>query len=522
MGINFSDVTQCSKPCKNCDNIGNLFLKDCNKINLDLDKKKEKSNKRYSTTISKDINNSIQDKFFSNKIINYINDSNAGNDINNISNLNSNNINTFRSGNIQSNNTEKKTFENDANNMKINNFNINYNENMNENNNIDNQENNNKNSNNDNNNENLDIFNNTHMIFNNNNVTIEKQDNKKEDNSIYEDNKDSFVKMEENIVEEDKKFEKGLNQYSKIEEKNEKSLVSNKEKNQINMNLDNANIEDLMNIIEIKNIENDSTIIEYNGEKGIFKGKLENKKNICGKGKIQYKDGRTYEGIFEKGVLNGKGKYTSSKGDIYEGTFTNGNLSGLGTIIMIKENKNASLSFNKEDSSEIFQDEINKEKIIYKGYIKDFKKEGIGVEECDEYKYEGYFHEDKKNGQGVVIYKTGDKYKGEFKDDKLTGNGNYLWNNGDTYNGEFLDGKMNGRGIYKWKEGGEYEGEYRNNIREGKGIFRWKNGIIFEGNFVDGKPEGQGIMKVKNKKVNVKYKNGELMDNLKEILDSIN
>ena len=55
MGINFSDVTQCSKPCNNCDNIGNLFLKDCNKINLDLDKKKEKSNKRYSTTVRKDI-----------------------------------------------------------------------------------------------------------------------------------------------------------------------------------------------------------------------------------------------------------------------------------------------------------------------------------------------------------------------------------------------------------------------------------------------------------------------------------
>ena len=434
MGINFSDVIQCSKPCNNCDNIGDLCLKDCKKKNLDLDIKKEKYNKRYSTTVSKDINNSIQDKFFSNKIINFINDSNAGNDINNISNLISNNINTLRSGNAPSNNTEKKTLynadigsENDVNNMKIDNFNINYNENMNENkNNIDKQEKNSKNSNNVNNNENLDIDNNNHMFFNNNNVTIEKQDNKKEDNSIYEDNKDSFVKMEENKVEEDKKFEKGLNQFSKIEEKNEKSIVSNKEKNQINMNLDNANIEDLMNIIEIRNIENDGTIIEYNGEKGIFKGKLEDRKKISGKGKIQYKDGRTYEGIFENGVLNGKGKYTSDKGDIYEGAFTNGNLSGLGTIIKIKENKNTSSIFNKEDSSEIFQNETNKEKIIYRGYIKDFKKEGKGIEECDEYKYEGYFHEDKKNGQGVVIYKTGDKYKGEFKEDKLTGNGNYL------------------------------------------------------------------------------------------------
>ena len=41
---------------------------------------------------------------------------------------------------------------------------------------------------------------------------------------------------------------------------------------------------------------------------------------------------------------------------------------------MIKANKNTSLSFNKEDSSEIFPDENNKEKIIYRGYIKFFKR----------------------------------------------------------------------------------------------------------------------------------------------------
>ena len=81
---------------------------------------------------------------------------------------------------------------------------------------------------------------------------------------------------------------------------------------------------------------------------------------------------------------------------------------------------------------------------------------------------------------------------------------------------------MHGKGLYKWKEGSEYEGEYNNNIREGKGIFRWKNGIEFEGNFLDGKPEGKGVMKSKDKEINVEYKKGELLGDIKEILKQLN
>ena len=377
---------------------------------------------------------------------------------------------------------------------------------------------------NENNKENNSTINNN-IVFNNNNITIENKKKYKEDSSTYEDNRDSFVKMAEKKYEEDKIFEKGLFQFSKIEEKNEKSIESNKDRDdQININLDNANIEDLMNIIEIKNIENDGIIIEYNGEKGIFRGKLDDKNNICGKGKIHYKDGRIYEGIFENGKLNGEGKYISSNGDIYEGYFKNGILSGKGSIIKIKEVKNKTTSIDKEeDSRSNFNNEINK--ITYIGDIKDFKKEGKGKEECDDYKYEGNFHNDMKNGEGFVIYlKLGDKYKGSFKDDAITGRGTYTWKNGDIYEGDFIDGKMHGKGVYKWKEGSEYEGGYKNNLRDGKGIFKWKNGVIFEGNFINGKPEGKGEMRNinNNKKIEVEYKDGIFVGNLKEIMKQLN
>ena len=87
---------------------------------------------------------------------------------------------------------------------------------------------------------------------------------------------------------------------------------------------------------------------------------------------------------------------------------------------MIKANKNTSLSFNKEDSSEIFPDENNKEKIIYRGYIKFFKRKEM--EQKNAMSINMKVISIRINGQGVVIYKTGDEYKGEFKDDKLTGN----------------------------------------------------------------------------------------------------
>ena len=68
MGINYNQISQCTNQC-DCEAIGNLILKDNNKGNLDTEKKKPKRNSfaRYK-------DNSIHDKFFSNQIIDYIND----------------------------------------------------------------------------------------------------------------------------------------------------------------------------------------------------------------------------------------------------------------------------------------------------------------------------------------------------------------------------------------------------------------------------------------------------------------
>lgn len=492
MGNNLNQITSCSKTC-DCGNLGNLLLKDTNDNIIDSEKKKEK-NKKYlesknSFQITKETSSTGQ--IFSNQIIAYLND-NKSDSKNDNNTSNHNNINTLRSTNVQSNRN---------NNNSINSTN-----------------------NNDNN-----INNKNNLNLNKNNVTKEKIE---DDSSIYDDKQDSFVKMEDKKEDGIRKLEKCFGiQISKIEEKTEKSLESGMIKNysKMNLNLEGANMEDLINIFENKNIENEGTTIDFEGDKVLFKGKLEDKQKINGKGKMYFKDGRICEGTFINGKLNGEGKYINSNGDIFEGNFMGGILSGKGKIIKIKEsnynNRSRSRIFfnnkSRNNISGISLEDKNKKK-TYIGDIKYFKKEGHGIETCDDYRYEGSFHDDMKNGKGILQYlNSDDKYEGEFKDDKITGYGYYIWDNGHTYKGDFIDGKMNGKGLYKWPDGIEYEGEYRDNIREGKGIFKFKNGIYFDGNFVNGKPDGKGKLVYETEYVDAEYQNGKFVGDLKQTMKEL-
>jgi hypothetical protein len=77
---------------------------------------------------------------------------------------------------------------------------------------------------------------------------------------------------------------------------------------------------------------------------------------------------------------------------------------------------------------------------------------------------------------------------------------------------------MHGKGLYKWPDGGEYYGDYINNIKEGNGVFKWVNGKVFEGPFKNGRPHGVGKLKTNNKEIEVEFKEGKLITNVKEKL----
>ena len=350
-----------------------------------------------------------------------------------------------------------------------------------------------------------------------NNVTIEDKEKNEENNSIYEDNKDSFLNMENNKNDENEKiFDKV--QCSYIEEKIDKSSEDIQD---ININKNNVD-EDLFNMMNSKDKENGGeNEIEFEGEKCIFNGVLDDKINLCGKGKINLKDGRTYEGTFVDGKLEGEGTYINNKGDIYIGGFKGGKLNGKGKIIQKRENINKSNGGNEQENINN-KDNNDDNNLVYEGEIKDFKREGHGVEKCPEYVYDGNFHDDMKNGQGSIKYlKLGRKYEGEFKNNEITGYGYLIYENKQTYNGNLVDGKKEGKGKYIWPDGSEYEGEYKNDIREGEGSLKWANGLIFKGKFHNGRPEGKGKLYSKNSIKDVEYRKGKFFGNLNETIKNL-
>lgn len=252
---------------------------------------------------------------------------------------------------------------------------------------------------------------------------------------------------------------------------------------------------------------------KYKNKDILFKGTMsinsimKNKKNntynldnLTGKGTLYLKNGKKYEGNFLNGNLNGWCRFINSNGICYEGLFISGILNGKGEVIKIDRNRRRN---------------------IYRGDIKNFKKEGKGEEKTNDFSYEGDFLNDMKHGKGKILYhNSGDFYEGEFTNGVITGKGFYVWKNKHTYLGDFVDGKMNGKGVYKWTDGNEYEGEYINNIKEGNGVFKWKDGRVFKGKFRNGRPHGKGVLTVNGISFDAAFENGKYLGDLQISVNS--
>lgn len=228
-----------------------------------------------------------------------------------------------------------------------------------------------------------------------------------------------------------------------------------------------------------------------------YKGEINEENNIL-YGELYYKTGEKYQGFFENGKLNGWGRHINSKGECFEGLFKNNILTGKGIIIKEEEKDGEKLSY------------------YYEGDIKNFIKDGYGIEKNNDYKYEGEFKKDLKDGNGKVTYYKGrEYYEGDFLKGEITGFGYYVFSNKNTYRGEFLNGKMHGKGIYKWANGNIYEGEYVDNIREGMGEYIWKEGKKYTGGFSKGKPHGHGILTIKGVSIECELEYGKLLYKIK-------
>jgi hypothetical protein len=100
--------------------------------------------------------------------------------------------------------------------------------------------------------------------------------------------------------------------------------------------------------------------------------------------------------------------------------------------------------------------------------------------------YEGQWKEDRSEGWGCSIYKSGDKYKGNFKADKMEGRGQYFFGDPSTqsllYIGEFHENTFQGLGKMIFSDNTTYYGSFVNNsMSSQRAVIKHGNGDKFKG-----------------------------------------
>ena len=108
--------------------------------------------------------------------------------------------------------------------------------------------------------------------------------------------------------------------------------------------------------------------------------------------------------------------------------------------------------------------------------------------------YEGYWENDKPNGQGLYSWKIGGKYLGNFVNGMISGIGQRTYPSGNWYCGEFTNGSKNGKGEMKFKNGDHYDGEWKDDSIHGRGRYTWSTGDVYEGRFLRDFREGTGTL----------------------------
>lgn len=162
-------------------------------------------------------------------------------------------------------------------------------------------------------------------------------------------------------------------------------------------------------------------------------------------------------------------------------------IDSLQEVITENKSENQNELASKNQTIESLQDEIKQKKKALS------KKEDVQVisfknEKDDIIHYLGEVSDDKANGGGIGIWKTGGLYKGDWKDNKRHGEGEYEWSDGHRYKGEFQNDTREGEGTYYWPSGEKYVGEWSDGKRNGEGILYDKDGNVqYAGKWKDDK-----------------------------------
>jgi hypothetical protein len=169
----------------------------------------------------------------------------------------------------------------------------------------------------------------------------------------------------------------------------------------------------------------------------------------------------TYRGETRNREPNGIGRMLYRNGDKYEGEWVNGKRHGIGNITFAEDNEKNRVSYSG-------------------GWENDqFSGQGLMIWKNGD-KYEGQFENNSKNGFGLLSLSNGGTYVGHFGNNSYHGFGKLISAGGDTYEGDWKDGIFSGNGTYTWKNGNKYIGEWKMGYRHGTGILYLPNGEILE------------------------------------------
>jgi len=96
---------------------------------------------------------------------------------------------------------------------------------------------------------------------------------------------------------------------------------------------------------------------------------------------------------------------------------------------------------------------------------------------------QGNYQNGKPEGYGEYYWSNESFFKGFFKNGLRHGKG--IWKKGpgnnDTYEGEYFSDKKCGNGIFTWSSGNVYKGSYFDDLRHGYGEMYWTDGSFYKG-----------------------------------------
>ncbi len=245
---------------------------------------------------------------------------------------------------------------------------------------------------------------------------------------------------------------------------------------------------------------------------------------LSGPGKAILDDRTILEGLFKNNKLNGRGKITKlSNGEIsetytgdivdgepyghgtqvyydsgdtttmYIGEFSNSNWHGKGKMFLYR--KNGYFMYEGEFKESNYQGSGVMQRVIkgevqyyFKGNFKGGSKTGYGEERIGMNVYKGEWSQNKKNGNGTLIFDSTLVYTGQWVNNEFEGIGKRYFPNGTHYVGQFKKGHANGLGVLNYVPGVKYVGEFKNGLFHGQGYLiqyhaqtlsgYWENGSL--------------------------------------------